>query len=298
MPRSAASRSVPCAALLLLGGCSEASFLHPAGPIAEQNRLILLDALGIMLVIVVPTIVATLFFAWWYRAGNTRARYRPDFTYSGRIEMVVWSIPILTILFLGGLIWSGSHRLDPGRPLASNQPPLDVQVVSLDWKWLFIYPGQGIASVNRLVIPAGRPIRFRLTSASVMNVFFVPRLGSQIYTMNGMATTLNLQADKPGSYFGTSAHFSGDGFSDMQFRVDAMPQAEFDRWAAAARNTGPALDTAGYAQLARQSENVRPFTYRAVDPRLFDAVVTHRLPQAPGPEEGRGGPHVSPGDQR
>ena len=289
-----AARTIP---LLALAGCSEASFLHPAGPVSEQNRLILFDALAIMLVIVVPTIAATLFFAWWYRAGNPRARYRPDFTYSGRIEVVTWSIPILTILFLGGLIWSGSHRLDPARPLPSNQPPLDVQVVSLDWKWLFIYPGQGVASVNRVVVPAGRPIRFSLTSSSVMNSFFVPRLGSQIYTMNGMQTTLNLQADKPGSYFGTSANFSGDGFSDMQFRLDAVSPADFDRWAAATRGKGPPLDVGAYKQLARQSENVQPFTYGAVDPRLFDAIVTRKLPQAPGPQQGRGGPQVSPGDQ-
>ena len=210
---------------LAASACSNASFMRPAGPVAEQNRLILFDSVGIMLCIVVPTIIATLVFAWWFRAGNSRARYRPDFVYSGRIEMVVWSIPILTIMFLGGVIWIGSHDLDPARPLPSREPPLEVQVVSLDWKWLFIYPAQGIASVNRAVIPVGRPVHFSLTSASVMNSFFVPRLGSQIYTMNGMRTQLNLQANAPGSYFGTSAHFSGDGFSDMQFTVDAVPAA-------------------------------------------------------------------------
>jgi cytochrome o ubiquinol oxidase subunit 2 len=289
--------ALPALALPLLAGCSNASIMRPAGPVAAQDRLILFDALGIMLCIVVPTIIATVAFAWWFRAGNTRAKYRPEFTYSGRIETVVWSIPILTIMFLGGVIWVGSHQLDPARPLPSRQPALEVQVVSLDWKWLFIYPEQGIASVNHVVVPVGRPVHFSLTSASVMNSFFVPRLGSQIYTMNGMRTQLNLQADKPGSYFGTSAHFSGDGFSDMQFHLDAVSPAAFSSWAAGARAGGPALDTPGYQALARQSQAVKPFTYRAVQPALFEAVVRQQLPPAPGPQQGRGGPQVSPGGQ-
>ena len=282
--------------LVLLAGCSNASIMRPAGPVGEQNRLILLNSLAIMLVIVVPTIIATLAFAWWFRAGNKRATYRPEWAYSGRIEMIVWSIPILTIMFLGGVIWIGSHQLDPARPLPSRQPPLEVEVVALDWKWLFIYPGQGVASVNQLVVPAGRPVHFRLTSASVMTSFFVPRLGSQIYVMNGMATQLHLQADRPGNYFGTAAHFSGDGFSDMQFVVRAVPAAAFAAWATGVRGHGPALDARGYAALARQSQAVKPFTYGAVQNGVFDAVVRQVLPPAPGPQEGRGGPQISPGD--
>ena len=282
---------------LLLLGCSSASVLRPAGPVGAQNRLIMFDALGIMLAIVVPTMLATIAFAWWFRAGNARAKYRPDFVYSGRIEVIVWSIPILTIMFLGGVIWIGSHRLDPAQPLPSRQPPLEVQVVALDWKWLFIYPDQGVAAVNDLVVPAGRPVHFRITSASVMTAFFVPRLGSQIYAMNGMATQLNLQADRPGDYFGQASHFSGDGFSDMQFIVHAVPPAQFANWAARVRATGPLLDGPGYRMLSRQSKAVRPYTYRAVAPRLFDAVVRQELPPAPGPEVGRGGPQVSPGDK-
>ena len=279
------------AALLLLAGC--AGPMDPAGPVGAANRIIMLDALGIMLLIVVPTIGATIAFAWWFREGNTRAKYRPDFVYSGRLELIIWAIPILTILFLGGVIWIGSHRLDPARPLEGGRP-LEVQVVSLDWKWLFLYPEQGVASVNRLVIPAGRPVLFRLTSASVMNVFFVPRLGSQIYTMNGMATELHLQADRPGTFPGQSAHFSGDGFSDMNFTVDAVPAAQFDGWAAATRAGGPVLDGPAYQALARQGTVARPTTYRAVHPRLFDAVVHQQLPPAAGPQEGRGGPQTSP----
>src|SRR5262249_18358978 len=177
-----------------------------------------------MLAIVIPVIVATLAFAWWYRASNTRARRLPDFAYSGRIELVVWSIPVLVVMFLGGMAWVSSHQLDPAEPAGPGKP-LDVQVVSLDWKWLFIYPDQGVASVNRLVLPVGTPVRFQLTSASVMTAFFIPRLGSMIYTMNGMVTPLNLRADRPGVFQGEASHFSGDGFSDMRFETDAVTPA-------------------------------------------------------------------------
>jgi cytochrome o ubiquinol oxidase subunit 2 len=295
----APARALPGAAvamLLLLGGCSGASILQPAGPIAANNRTILLDSLAIMLAIILPTMIAILAFAWWFRAGNDKARYRPDFVYSGRIELIVWSIPLLVILFLGGLIWIGSHELDPAKPIASRTPPLDVQVVSLDWKWLFVYPDQGIATLNRLVVPAGVPIRFRLTSASVMNSFFVPRLGSQIYTMNGMATTLHLRADQPGSYYGQSAQYSGDGFSDMNFRLEAVPAAAFGRWVAGVKAAGGLLDAPAYAQLARQSQREPAKHWGAVQPGLFDLVVAQHLPPAPGPEQGRDGqPQISPG---
>ena len=294
--RSITWQSIPLlVGALLLAGCSDTSILRPAGPVGEQNRLIMFDALAIMLAIVIPTMLATLAFAWWFRAGNKRAQRRPDFVYSGRIELIVWSIPILTILFLGGVIWVGSHDLDPAKPLPSREPPLEVQVIALDWKWLFIYPAEGVASVNDLVLPAGRPVHFRLTSASVMTAFFVPRLGSQIYLMNGMATQLHLQADRPGDYFGTASHFSGDGFSDMQFVAHAVPPVQFAAWAARVREKGAVLDAAAYRALARQSQNVRPFTYRGVSPSLFEAVVRQELPPAPGPEVGRGGPQVSPG---
>src|SRR5271156_380592 len=185
-----------CALLLplTLEGCGTAG-LSPAGPIGAADRTILLDALAIMLAIVVPTILAILAFAWWFRDSNPRARRQPTWSYSGRIELIVWSIPALVVFFLGGIAWIGSHLLDPARPLSSGAKPLEIQVVSLDWKWLFIYPEQGVASVNELVAPAGVPLHFELTSASVFNVFFVPRLGSEIYSMYGMVTQLNLQAD-------------------------------------------------------------------------------------------------------
>src|SRR3954468_17271791 len=195
-----------------LSGCSE-GVLDPKGPIAAAERQILFNSLGTMLAIVIPTIVATLGVAYWFRASNKRARYLPDFTYSGRIEMLVWSIPAMTVLLVGGVAWVGAHDLDPRRPIASAEKPLTVQVVSLDWKWLFPYPDQGIASVNQLTIPVGTPVRFELTSSAVMNSFFVPQLGGQIYTMAGMVTHLHLQADHRGAYRGLSAQYSGSGFS-------------------------------------------------------------------------------------
>jgi cytochrome o ubiquinol oxidase subunit II len=256
--------------------------------------MILIDSLAIMLAIVIPTIAATLAFSWWFRASNTRAAHLPDWAYSGRIEFIVWSIPVLVIMLLGGVAWIGSHYLDPAKPLTSNTPPIEVQAVSLDWKWLFIYPSQGVASVNRLVVPAGVPIHFSLTSASVMNAFFIPQLGSMIYTMNGMTTQLNLQADAPGTFRGLSSHFSGDGFADMHFEVLALPAEGFTAWIEAARNTGPTLDPTSYAALARQSINATPFTFRAADPKLFEQIVTQKLPPGPGPRTGRPDPSVSP----
>ena len=280
-----------------VSGCS-GGVLDPQGPIGAADAKILLNALAIMLVIVVPTIIATLVFGWWFRASNRRARYRPDFVYSGSIELVVWGIPILVIMFLGGVIWIGSHDLDPYKPITSPHKPTEVQVVSLDWKWLFIYPDEGMASVNELVVPAGVPVHFSLTSASVMNMFFVPQLGSMIATMNGMVTQLHLAADKPGEFYGQSAQFSGDGFSDMNFIVRAVPQDAFAQWVATARQTGPALDRTSYMALSQQTRNVRPFTYRTIDPTLFDAVVTQQLPPGPGPSAGRGGVAVHPRAER
>jgi cytochrome o ubiquinol oxidase subunit 2 len=279
---------------LLLTGCGSASVLDPAGPVAGANRTILLNSLTIMLAIVVPTILVALGFAWWFRTGNTKARYDPEFVYSGRIELIVWSIPILVILFLSGVIWVGSHELDPSKPLESKVAPVEVQVVSLDWKWLFIYPQQGVASVNELVVPAGVPVHFSITSASVMNTFFVPRMGSMIYAMNGMQTNLNLKADRLGTFYGQSAHYSGDGFSDMNFAVHAVTVAQFNGWARQARTAGPVLDERSYTELARQSTDVKPFRYRAVAPGLFDAVVAQKLAPGPGPKQGDGGPQVRP----
>jgi cytochrome o ubiquinol oxidase subunit II len=247
--------------------------LDPHGPIAAAERTILLDATVIMLAVIVPVIVLTLAFAWWFRAGNKWARRDSEWAYSGAVEVTVWSIPALVILFLGGICWIGSHELDPARPLPAKAPPLTVQVVSLDWKWLFVYPDLGVASVNRLVVPTGAPLRLQLTSATVMNSFFVPQLGSQIYTMGGMVTTLHLRADEPGTYLGLSANFSGAGFSDMRFAAIALPPAQFDRWLAEVRHGTGTLDAGQYAALARPGVAASAASYARVAPGLFDAIV-------------------------
>jgi cytochrome o ubiquinol oxidase subunit II len=268
--------------LVSLAACHTA-VLSPVGPVGEGNRTVLLDSVTIMLFIVVPTIVAILAFAYWFRASNTRARYLPEWAYSGQLELIVWSIPLLTVFFLGGIAWISAHLLDPAEPLKSKAEPVEVEVVSLDWKWLFIYPRQNIASVNRMVVPVGVPLDLKITSASVFNVFFVPRLGSMIYAMYGMRTQLNLQADRPGVYPGLSAHFSGDGFPGMAFDVHVVSPEQFAQWTAATRVTGPVLDEAAYRKLLKQSQNVSPYTYRSVQTGLFDDILEQRLPPGEGP---------------
>jgi cytochrome o ubiquinol oxidase subunit 2 len=259
-----------------LGGCTE-GVLDPKGPIASAERLILFNSLGIMLAIVIPTIFATLAVAFWFRESNERASYLPDFEYSGRLELLVWSIPAMTVLLVGGVAWVGAHDLDPRKAINSTVKPVTVQVVSLDWKWLFIYPEQGIASVNHLTVPVGTPISLELTSSTVMNSFFVPQLAGQIYTMSGMATRLQLQADHPGTYSGLSAMFSGEGFADMRFTVDAVPNDGFAQWVTHTQNTGPVLDAKAYADLAKPSTAVAPSTYREVVPDLFGGIVNAEM---------------------
>ncbi|MBS0531712.1 MAG: ubiquinol oxidase subunit II [Proteobacteria bacterium] len=261
------------------------NILDPQGPIAAAEKTILIDSLAIMLAIVVPTIVAIAAFAFWFRAGNSRARYLPEWAYSGRIELVVWSIPALTVILLSGVAWIGAHELDPGKPIPGSQKPLKIQAVSLDWKWLFIYPDQKIATVNTLTIPSGVPLQFALTSASVMNAFFIPQFGSMIYTMNGMTTRLNLQADKPGDYQGLSSHFSGDGFAGMSFAVHAVSESAFNDWAAQTGRTGGRLNADSYATLAKPSTNDKPTTFRLDDQNLFEAIATQKLPPALGPQD-------------
>ena len=251
----------------------QSGVLDPQGPIGAAERLILLNATVIMLAIIVPIIVLVLGCAWWFRAGNARARYLPNFEYSGPIELVVWAIPALVIMFLGGMAWISSHDLDPPKPIAAQAAPVTIQVVALDWKWLFIYPEQGVAAVNQLVVPIGAPLSFRITSATVMNSFFVPQLGSQIYAMAGMVNRLELLADKPGTFQGLSAQYSGAGFSDMRFEVKALPAADFQAWVAATKTGGGTLDPVAYGRLARPSKADKPQTFGTVTPRLFDAAI-------------------------
>jgi cytochrome o ubiquinol oxidase subunit 2 len=239
-----------------------------------------------MLAIVVPTIVAIFAFAYWFRASNSRALHLPDWEYSGRIELVVWSIPTLTIILLGGVAWIGAHQLDPAKPIEGSSKPLRIQAVSLDWKWLFIYPDQKVATINTLTVPAGVPLQFQLTSASVMNAFFIPQLGSLIYTMYGMTTQLNLQADTPGTLQGLSGHFSGDGFSDMHFDVHVVPTEQFSKWAQDASQVEKSLDERSYEQIAKPSMKNTPAIYRLADPDLFRSIATQKIAPAPGAPSG------------
>jgi cytochrome o ubiquinol oxidase subunit 2 len=273
--------AIAVAASLFIGGCAKRGLMDPVGPVAAAEKQILINSTAIMLAIIIPVIVLTLTFAWWFRRGNSKATYRPDWEYSGAVELVIWAVPALTVMLLGGLTWIASYDLDPAKPLVSKNKAINVQVVSLDWKWLFIYPDQGIATVNRLVVPAGTPVNFQLTSATVWNTFFVPQMGSMIYTMPNMTTRLNLQADRPGVYEGRSAHFSGDGFPGMEFNVYAVSPQQFAAWAGQSRASGQVLDANSYVQLAKPSSYVKPMTFSNVDPRLFGAIAMGHAPRPP-----------------
>jgi cytochrome o ubiquinol oxidase subunit II len=272
-------------AAILMASCHE-GVLDPHGPVGKAERIILYDSTAIMLAVVIPVIVLTLIFAWWFRAKNKQARYRPDWEYSGRIEMIIWSIPALIVLFLGGIAWTGSHDLDPPLPLESSTAPLDIEVISLDWRWLFIYPHEEIASLNRLVVPAGVPLRFRLTSTTVMNSFFVPQLGSQIYAMPNMVTRLNLQADEPGTFEGLSAMFSGDGFSDMRFDVVSIDKEAFKAWVTTTKTQGGVLDANSFEALSKPAKVDGAHTYAQVSEGLFDRISS-RSGAAVSPQRGQ-----------
>ena len=272
-------RLLPASATLLLSGCHWA-VLDPKGPIGVAERSIIFTATGLMLLVVVPVIVLTLFVAWRYRASNTRADYQPEWAHSTAIEAVVWSIPCVIILILGTIAWRSSHALDPFRPIPATVKPIHIDAVALDWKWLFIYPDQKIATVNEVALPVGVPVVFHITSATVMNSFFIPRLGSQIYAMANMQTAVNLVASVPGTYRGISANFSGDGFSGMTFRALAMNPGDFARWLARVKGSTQTLQAAEYRVLAKPSENVPVAYYAHVMPGLFTAIVDGGL--APG----------------
>lgn len=269
-------------AILPLSGC-DLALMNPKGPVGAAEKQILIDSVAIMLAIVIPSIIAIAGFAWWYRASNTRAKFQPEFVYSGRVEAVIWSIPALTVMLLSGVIWVGAHQLDPAVPIASEVKPLEVQVVSLDWKWLFIYPEQKIASVNQLVAPVGTPLHLSITSGSVMTAFFVPQWGSMIYAMNHMSSQLNLMADTPGTYHGIASHFSGDWFANMHFDARAVSPAEFDAWVRQSAADGPPFDEQAFRDLERQSADDKPSARPLTDDTLFEDIVSQKVPPAPGP---------------
>ncbi|OON37532.1 cytochrome o ubiquinol oxidase subunit II [Izhakiella australiensis] len=262
------------AGTLLLSGCNSA-LLDPKGQIALEQRSLILTAFGLMLIVVIPAIAMAVIFAWKYRASNTNAKYSPNWSHSNKVEAVVWTIPILIILFLGILTWKSTHALEPSKPLASDVKPIEVEVVALDWKWLFIYPEQGIATVNQLAFPANTPVNFRITSNSVMNSFFIPTLGSQIYAMAGMQTKLHLIANQAGTYDGISSNFSGRGFSGMKFKAIATPDnATFEQWVAQAKQSPNALNSMeDFEKLAAPSENNPVEFFSSVKPELFKDII-------------------------
>lgn len=273
-------KAIALICIALLSGCQMELF-SPKGDIGAQEKDLILLSLGLMLLVVIPVILLTLYFAWHYREGNKKAVYAPKWSHSTRIEVIVWSIPCIIVGFLALLIWDTTHALDPYKPLASKQAPVNVEVVALNWKWLFIYPDYGVASVNQLAIPVDTPIAFKLTAASIMNSFFIPQLGSQVYAMAGMQTQLHLIADTPGVYHGLSAAYSGAGFSDMKFETRAMQRAEFDKWIQDAARTPKKLNTAAYLALEKPSIKEPPALYASVEPGLFAGIVNKYMPEDP-----------------
>jgi cytochrome o ubiquinol oxidase subunit 2 len=265
---------------LLLGACHH-GVLDPAGDVALQQRDIIYISAALMLLIIIPVMALTVIFAWRYRAKNTDATYDPDFDHSTALELVIWAAPLLIIICLGALTWWSTHLLDPFRPLnriSADKPidprvkPLRVQVISLDWKWLFIYPEQGVASINQLALPVDRPVSFELTSPNMMNTFYAPAMAGMIYTMPGMRSTLHAVINRPGHYRGMSGNYSGAGFSYMNFDLDGVDQRGFDAWIARAKAANAPLDVARYIELEKPSERVPTMLFSAVAPGLFDRV--------------------------
>ncbi|MEK8050352.1 ubiquinol oxidase subunit II [Ideonella sp. DXS22W] len=286
-PRHRGRALLPLAALLPvlpLAGC-KTIVMNPAGDIARQQADLIVTSTVLMLLIIVPVIALTLLFAWRYRvrqAGASSARYEPDWDHSTKLELLIWGAPLAIIIALGTITWISTHQLDPFRPLSrldenralpANVKPLEVQAVALDWKWLFVYPELGIATVNELALPVDRPVRFTLTASTVMNSFYVPALAGQIYAMPGMASQLNAVINKPGTWEGFSANYSGEGFSGMRFAFHGLAQADFDRWVEGARGAGAALDRATYLALEKPSQRDAVRRFASVDKGLFDAVV-------------------------
>jgi cytochrome o ubiquinol oxidase subunit II len=272
---------LPLAATLLLGGCNW-GVLDPQGPIGEDERSLIVEATLLMLLIVVPVIVLVVAFAWRYRASNTRAKYPPDWEHSNAVATVMVLAPVTIVSILAVLAWQTSHRLDPFKPIESDARPVAIDVVALDWKWLFIYPQLRVATVNEIAFPTNVPVDFRITSGSVMNSFFIPQLGSQVYAMGGMQTKLSLVASRAGRYAGLSANYSGGGFSDMKFQAIASDEPSYERWIAKVKAAPQSLSDDVYLALAKPSEKHPVEYFSSVAPDLFDRIVhdTKRKPAA------------------
>lgn len=273
--------------MLLLGAAAAFSdrnfrIFNPAGPIAAQQRDLIYLSMLLMLLVIIPVFILVFFIAWKYRdrGSGHKAKYAPDWDGNKLLESIWWGIPIVLITALSVIAWRTSHSLDPFRPIASHKPAVKVQVIALQWKWLFLYPEEGVASVNYLRIPAGRPINFDVTSDAPMNSFWIPELGGQIYAMAGMRTKLYLQAGKPGIYRGSSANISGAGFAGMQFNAEATTSAKYTDWLKQARTSQNELTMGNYANLARPSQNEPPRQFVLADPTIFQQVIDHYMKPA------------------
>lgn len=260
-------------ALFLFLAWGKLAILMPAGAIAASERSLMLNAILLMLIVIVPVYMLTFFFAWHYRASNTRAAYEPEWEHSKIDELVWWAIPIEIVLVLGALTWTSTHELDPRRAIASEVAPLTIQVVSLDWKWLFIYPEEQIASVNEVAIPTNRPIKFLITADAPMNSFWIPQLGGQIYAMPGMVNTLYLAAGQAGKYKGLGANYTGEGFARMKFTARALDPAQYEAWTAAARQSTSTLSAETYAEIAHPSVGYPVTYYGSVLPDIYKSIV-------------------------
>jgi cytochrome o ubiquinol oxidase subunit 2 len=267
----------PCAGLALAGcGVLDRGFLSPAGPVASGIRDEFFLVCLVMLFVIGPVLILVPLIAWHYRLSNSKSAYRPQWGFSWSLEGLIWIPPVLIVLGLAVFLWRDTHRLDPYRPLPGV--PLEVQVVAMDWKWMFIYPDQSVATVNRLVIPAGRPVHLSLTSATVMQSILMPQLAGQIYAMAGMRTQLNFAADTPGQYLGENVQFNGMGFQNQKFAVDAMTPEDFARWLAQTRAQPTRLDPTAYQSLSHRSTLPAPLAFGSVQPNLFEHILDQSLP--------------------
>ena len=261
-----------CAASFL-GGCSQMLLFDPKGPIGNAERFVIIAALAFMLIVVIPVFVMVLWFPWKYRASNTKATYMPKWSYSVKIDLAMWLVPLAIVTALGILSWRATHKLDPYKPIDPGGKPVRIEVVSLDWKWLFIYPDHDIAIVNQLVFPAKVPLSFRITSDTVMTSFFIPQLGSQIYAMAGRQSRLHLLADEPGTYAGHNQQFSGRGYADMHFKAIAISRQQFEAWVQNTRQSPDKLDLARFEKLAKPSVGYPVTYFSSVKSGLFDHII-------------------------
>jgi len=281
---SSVSKLLALCAVTLLSGCNMA-LLDPKGPVGAQEKWLIILSFVLMMIVVIPVFVMAFYFPWKYRASNKNAEYKPKWSHSTKIEVVIWSVPALIIVVLSYVVWTSTHELSPFRPIASEQKPVTIEAIALDWKWLFIYPDQHIATINHIEFPTGVPVKFRITSDTVMTSFFIPRLGSQIYAMAGMQTQDHLQADEPGVYTGRNTQFSGPGFSSMRFKAVATSREQFQRWVARVKQTQTKLDMATLKRLEKPSEGDSASYYSDVVPHLFDRIIKKYMSADTKPEK-------------